>query len=129
MAHVDRSEVCETSPLVSISSVKLVHVSTLSDIYTRLGQAAIFLIGDSTRETAPTAILIRSGDVVVMSGPCRRAYHSVPRILEGTYPTICDDDDPLWKPYADYLSTTRINVNARQVFPKGFYPFEQDKQP
>ncbi|KAF8959032.1 hypothetical protein BDZ97DRAFT_1923177 [Flammula alnicola] len=69
MAHVDRSEVCATSPLVSIS----------------LGNAAIFLIGGLTRDTEPIPILLRSGDVVIMSGPaCRRAYHGVPRILEGT---------------------------------------------
>ncbi|KIM49179.1 hypothetical protein M413DRAFT_21445 [Hebeloma cylindrosporum] len=71
MAHVDRSEVCATSPLLSIS----------------LGNAAIFLIGGTTRESDPIPILLRSGDVVIMSGPaCRRAYHGVPRILEGTLP-------------------------------------------
>ncbi|KAJ3509218.1 hypothetical protein NMY22_g16368 [Coprinellus aureogranulatus] len=66
MAHVDRSEVCKTSPLVSIS----------------LGNAGIFLIGGDTRDAEPVPILLRSGDVVIMSGPCRRAYHGVPRILE-----------------------------------------------
>ncbi|KAF8201434.1 hypothetical protein BJ912DRAFT_1019397 [Pholiota molesta] len=71
MAHVDRSEVCATSPLVSIS----------------LGNAAVFLIGGLTRDSEPVPILLRSGDVVIMSGPaCRRAYHGVPRILEGTLP-------------------------------------------
>ncbi|TCD65619.1 hypothetical protein EIP91_002424 [Steccherinum ochraceum] len=60
MAHVDRSEVCATSPLVSVS----------------LGCAAIFLIGGLTRDTEPIPILLRSGDVVIISGPqCRRAYH------------------------------------------------------
>ena len=60
MGHVDRSEVCATSPLVSIS----------------LGNAAVFLIGGQTRDVKPTPILLRSGDVVIMSGPrCRRAYH------------------------------------------------------
>lgn len=42
----------------------------------RLGCAAVFLIGGLTRDDPPTPILLRSGDVVVMSGPvCRRAYH------------------------------------------------------
>ncbi|TFY77096.1 hypothetical protein EWM64_g6917 [Hericium alpestre] len=60
MGHVDRSEVCTTSPLVSIS----------------LGNAAIFLVGGHTRDVPPIPILLRSGDVVIMSGPaCRRAYH------------------------------------------------------
>ncbi|KAH8833809.1 hypothetical protein DL96DRAFT_1810196 [Flagelloscypha sp. PMI_526] len=119
MAHVDRSEVCETEPLVSIS----------------LGQAAIFLIGDNSRDTEPIPILLRSGDVVIMSGPCRRAYHGkclsplpclrVPRILDGTCPLQPDNNDSGWTPYAEYLASTRINVNVRQVFPKGFRPFSQ----
>ncbi|KAI0293455.1 hypothetical protein BC826DRAFT_384472 [Russula brevipes] len=71
MGHVDRSEICATSPLISIS----------------LGNAAIFLIGGLTRDVVPIPILLRSGDIVVMSGPaCRRAYHGIPRILEGTLP-------------------------------------------
>ncbi|KZV70655.1 hypothetical protein PENSPDRAFT_651390 [Peniophora sp. CONT] len=111
MGHVDRSEVCATSPLVSIS----------------LGNAAVFLIGGQTRDVPPVPILLRSGDVVIMSGPrCRRAYHGVPRILEGTLPKHLDEDarceDEDWAPYAKYLRTTRINVNVRQVFPKGFEP-------
>ncbi|KAF9500926.1 hypothetical protein BDN71DRAFT_1439823, partial [Pleurotus eryngii] len=108
MAHVDRSEVCATSPLVSIS----------------LGNAAVFLIGGLTRDTEPTPILLRSGDVVIMSGPaCRRAYHGVPRILEDTLPRhFTDDDTEEWAPFAKYMSTTRININVRQVFPKGFVP-------
>ncbi|KAG1803594.1 uncharacterized protein HD556DRAFT_1227041 [Suillus plorans] len=112
MAHVDRSEVCATSPLVSIS----------------LGNAAIFLIGGLTRDVEPTAILLRSGDVVIMSGPaCRRAYHGVPRILEDTLPehfSLKLDGEGLssWTSYELYMRTTRININVRQVFPKGFDP-------
>ncbi|RDX52669.1 hypothetical protein OH76DRAFT_1399912 [Lentinus brumalis] len=108
MAHVDRSEICATSPLVSIS----------------LGCAAVFLIGGRTRDDPPTPILLRSGDVVVMSGPaCRRAYHGVPRILEGTLPPHLEGgSDEDWEYYEEYLRGTRINVNVRQVFPKGFNP-------
>ncbi|KAG6911483.1 hypothetical protein DXG01_014557 [Tephrocybe rancida] len=99
MAHVDRSEVCSTSPLVSIS----------------LGNAAIFLIGGLTRDSTPVPILLRSGDVVIMSGPeCRRAYHGVPRILDNTLPPHLRNLDEDWEPYKTYLRTTRINVNARQ---------------
>ncbi|KAF5365685.1 hypothetical protein D9758_003203 [Tetrapyrgos nigripes] len=110
MAHVDRSEVCATSPLVSIS----------------LGNAAIFLIGGPTRDTEPSPILLRSGDVVIMSGPaCRRSYHGVPRILENTLPShmlSTDEDQREWELYEQYMKTTRININVRQVFPKGFAP-------
>ncbi|KAH9929633.1 hypothetical protein B0H21DRAFT_781123 [Amylocystis lapponica] len=110
MAHVDRSEVNATSPLVSVS----------------LGCAAVFLIGGLTRDVEPIPILLRSGDVVIMSGPaCRRAYHGVPRILEYTLPPHLDghDDHDDWELYKEYLHTTRININVRQVFPKDFDPF------
>ncbi|KAK0483564.1 hypothetical protein IW261DRAFT_1463923 [Armillaria novae-zelandiae] len=106
MAHVDRSEVCATAPLVSIS----------------LGNAAVFLIGGLTRDTDPVPILLRSGDVVIMSGPaCRRAYHGVPRILDDTLPRHlgeCVDED--WARYGSYMRSTRININVRQVFPRDF---------
>jgi alkylated DNA repair dioxygenase AlkB len=109
MAHVDRSEVCATSPLVSIS----------------LGNSAVFLIGGNSREEEPMPIILRSGDIVIMSGPiCRRAYHGVPRILESTIPDHLkpDDEDREWKPYSEYMTNSRININVRQVFPKGFDP-------
>ncbi|KAF8447471.1 hypothetical protein L210DRAFT_3440773, partial [Boletus edulis BED1] len=110
MAHVDRSEVCAMSPLVSIS----------------LGNAAIFLIGGLSRDTEPIPLLLRSGDVLIMSGPaCRRAYHGVPRILETTLPAHFsqpDDETMDWEPYKAYIRNTRININVRQVFPKGFDP-------
>lgn len=109
MGHVDRSELSSTSPLVSIS----------------LGSAAVLLMGSSTRDTEPIPILLRSGDVLIMSGPqCRRAYHGVPRILDKTLPPHlkASETDPTWSPYAAYLETTRININVRQVFPPGFVP-------
>src|SRR6266403_2405122 len=92
-----------------------------------LGNAAIFLVGGLTRNIAPIPILLRSGDIIVMSGPaCRCAYHGVPRILERTLPAYLGEgtniDDELWTPYARYMDTTRININVRQVFPKGFNP-------
>ncbi len=46
------------------------------------GQSAIFLLGGSNKSVKPIPMLIRSGDVVVLSGPMREAYHAVPRILK-----------------------------------------------
>lgn len=47
-----------------------------------LGNAAIFLIGGLTRDTEPMPILLRTGDVVIMSGPaCRRAYHGLSHFI------------------------------------------------
>ncbi|KAK2466967.1 hypothetical protein APHAL10511_001225 [Amanita phalloides] len=104
MGHVDRSEVCATSPLVSIS----------------LGNAAVFLIGGKTREIEPIPLILRSGDVIIMSGPdCRRAYHGVPRVLEGTLPPHLRSEnvgDSDWPIYEEYMNTTRININFHCTF-------------
>ena len=45
------------------------------------GQSAIFLIGGQTRQVQPKALLLSSGDIVIMSGDSRLAYHGVPRVL------------------------------------------------
>lgn len=112
MAHVDRSELSSTSPLVSIS----------------LGQSAVFLLGGLTRDEKAIPVILRSGDVLIMSGPrCRRAFHGVPRILEDSLPNHLKSKGEVeedWDLIADYLGTTRININVRQVFPPGF-PYEQ----
>lgn len=40
-----------------------------------LGHAAIFLLGTETRQTVPIPIILRSGDVFIMSGLGRKRYH------------------------------------------------------
>lgn len=105
-------------------------------IFHSLGNAAVFLIGGLTRETEPVPILLRSGDIVIMSGPaCRRAFHGVPRILEGSLPRHLTADAVVekgareeWRPYEEYLGTSRININVRQVFPKGFDPYAESAE-
>ncbi|KAL9179171.1 hypothetical protein ACHAXT_008461 [Thalassiosira profunda] len=47
-----------------------------------LGAPGIFLLGGNSREDAPTAILLRAGDCMVMSGQSRGYFHGVPTILE-----------------------------------------------
>lgn len=54
-----------TTPVVSIS----------------LGATAVFLLGGETKECAPTPLLLRSGDVMVLSGQSRACVHGVPRVL------------------------------------------------
>ena len=63
--HTDHSEKDLAQPLLSLS----------------FGQSAIFLIGGPTKQTRPKALLLNSGDIVVMSGESRLAYHGVPKIL------------------------------------------------
>lgn len=45
------------------------------------GQSAIFLLGGKDKAIEPSAILINSGDIVVMSKEARLCYHAVPKIL------------------------------------------------
>ena len=51
-----------------------------------IGDTARFVIGGLTRKEPTSAIMLRSGDVVVMGGPSRLRFHGVTRILPGTAP-------------------------------------------
>ncbi|KAL0878482.1 hypothetical protein ABMA27_003577 [Loxostege sticticalis] len=64
-AHTDHSEVNLKAPLFSFS----------------FGQSAIFLLGGQNKSTTPSAILVQSGDIIIMSEEARVCYHAVPRIL------------------------------------------------
>ncbi|XP_003747220.1 alpha-ketoglutarate-dependent dioxygenase abh1 [Galendromus occidentalis] len=101
--HVDQSEEDQTAPLVSIS----------------LGCTCIFLIGGSSRAVRPSALFLRHGDVVIMTGPARQAYHGVPRVFiekgsdrPDAYALAGDCEESICK---KYLSKHRININIRQV--------------
>jgi alkylated DNA repair protein alkB family protein 1 len=102
----------------------------------RLGHACIFLLGTSSRADPPIPLILRSGDVLVMAGRGRQAYHGVPRIMEGTLPShfaridmLGDEAEPaeeeneeavIDRAVREWMQTARINVNVRQVFPPGF---------
>lgn len=66
--HQDRDEADLTAPVVSIS----------------LGDTALFRLGGSERAEATRSIRLASGDVFVLSGPSRLAFHGVDRILGGS---------------------------------------------
>ncbi|OAD77935.1 hypothetical protein PHYBLDRAFT_99262, partial [Phycomyces blakesleeanus NRRL 1555(-)] len=105
MAHVDKSELNMEAPLVSAS----------------FGLSCIYLLGGPTKETPPVALRLSSGDIIVMTGACRKAYHGVPRILEGTLPDYLGSDafgDQLdGELLGKWMNSTRINLNIRKVFP------------
>ncbi|GAA6034827.1 hypothetical protein JCM8097_009318 [Rhodosporidiobolus ruineniae] len=106
--HVDQAEEDAVRPLVSFS----------------LGHSSIFLVGGTTRDVPPLAILLRSGDGLCMSGPSRRAYHGLPRVLPDSLPDFLASTQPEpvdgaldWRPYGEYLERgARINVNVRSVY-------------
>ncbi|KAJ6638920.1 Nucleic acid dioxygenase ALKBH1 [Pseudolycoriella hygida] len=94
-AHTDHSEQNLDAPLFSFS----------------FGQSAIFLIGGTTKDIKPMAMLLQSGDIVVMSQESRLCYHAVPRVFKSDLSTWNleekDEDD-------DYREVTRKRRRVSQ---------------
>lgn len=72
--HQDKDEASFDWPVVSIS----------------LGDDGLFRIGDTTRGGKTESIWLSSGDVVVMGGAARLAYHGLDRIRPGTSTLLKD---------------------------------------
>lgn len=66
--HQDRDEADFTAPVVSVS----------------LGDTAVFRLGGEERRAPTRSIHLASGDIFVLSGPSRLAFHGVDRLLAGT---------------------------------------------
>jgi len=66
--HVDSDEEDWDAPVLSIS----------------LGDTAVFRIGGVLRSDPTRSVRLASGDVCMLGGSSRRAYHGVDRILPGT---------------------------------------------
>eukprot|EP00123_Amoebidium_parasiticum_P006235 comp17236_c1_seq1/m.16262 comp17236_c1_seq1/g.16262 ORF comp17236_c1_seq1/g.16262 comp17236_c1_seq1/m.16262 type:complete len:340 (-) comp17236_c1_seq1:430-1449(-) len=99
--HTDHSEFSFDPPLFSFS----------------FGNSNIFLIGGHTLDMEPTPLVLHSGDIIVMSGPSRLAYHGVPQILPTDLQWLQEGvKDETWGGFAKYIKDARINVNVRQVF-------------
>jgi DNA oxidative demethylase len=66
--HQDRDEAEMAAPVVSIS----------------LGDDALFRLGGSTRKAPTRSFKLASGDVLVLGGAARLAYHGIDRVMGGT---------------------------------------------
>lgn len=66
--HQDADETDYNCPVVSIS----------------LGDEALFRMGNSDRGGKTESVWLKSGDVMVMGGAARKAYHGIDRIRFGT---------------------------------------------
>lgn len=66
--HQDRDEAELDWPVVSIS----------------LGDEAMFRVGGQTRRDPTKSVWLKSGDVVVLAGVSRLAYHGIDRIKFGS---------------------------------------------
>lgn len=73
-------------------SFHIIHITKWDPFHTSysFGQDAIFLLGGKTKAMPPSAMYLRSGDICVMGGESRMAYHAVPRILAASNPTYMD---------------------------------------
>jgi len=66
--HQDRDEEAFDAPVVSVS----------------LGDTATFRVGGTSRKGPTASMRLASGDVVVLGGEARLAYHGIDRILKGS---------------------------------------------
>lgn len=100
--HRDVSEECDRG-LISLS----------------IGCEALFLVANSDGTESAT-IRLRSGDVLIMSGESRYAWHAVPKVLSGTCPepvqswpgSAMNTEYEQWR---GWLANKRINLNVRQM--------------
>lgn len=83
--HQDRDEADFTAPVVSVS----------------LGDSALFRVGGTQRRGKAQAIKLASGDVFVLSGESRLAFHGIDRILPGSSTLLAEPG--------------RINLTLRRV--------------
>lgn len=104
--HIDDAEPDLTKPLVSLS----------------LGRPGIFLVGGTTRDIEPTALLVRSGDVVVLHGEARRCYHGVPRIFS----LRKESDGKESKDGEKGRQTKKLGVGSTAPRPPPVYPEIED---
>jgi DNA oxidative demethylase len=91
--HQDRDEADFSAPVVSIS----------------LGDACRFRLGGTKRSDPTGSMKLSSGDVVVLGGDARLAFHGVDRIYPATSTLLRD-----WFPEGG-----RINLTLRRVSPPG----------
>lgn len=86
-SHRDDDEADRTAPVLSVS----------------LGDDAVFHVGGLKRGDPKQRLTLRSGDIVILGGDSRLAYHGIDRILPGTSDLLPEGG--------------RINLTLRRVTP------------
>jgi len=95
--HRDADEETFAAPVVSLS----------------LGDSAVFRIGGPERRGPTASLKLHSGDIVVLGGEARVAYHGIDRVLGGSSRLLTQAE---WAPFENE-SGGRINVTLRRVTP------------
>lgn len=85
--HQDRDEEMFEAPVISVS----------------LGDSATFRVGGLSRKDPTRSFRLQSGDVVVLGGGARLAFHGIDRVLAGTSTLL--------------KSGGRVNLTLRRVTP------------
>ena len=86
-SHVDSDEAEPSAPVVSIS----------------LGDEAVFHVGGLERGGSKSRFRLKSGDVFVLGGPSRLAYHGIDRVFAGSSDLLPEGG--------------RLNLTMRRVTP------------
>jgi alkylated DNA repair protein (DNA oxidative demethylase) len=73
-SHRDADEQDFAAPVLSVS----------------LGDDAVFHVGGTRRTDPKQRVVLKSGDVVVLGGKARLAYHGIDRILPGSSPLLAE---------------------------------------
>jgi alkylated DNA repair protein (DNA oxidative demethylase) len=90
--HQDKDEEDFSAPVVSVS----------------LGDTARFRLGGSTRDAPAETHMLQSGDVMILDGETRLAYHGIDRIVAGS-------SDLLARHSALFPAGGRLNLTLRRV--------------
>lgn len=99
-AHADDAEFTPLSPIVSLS----------------VGCSGIFCIGGRSLSDPATPILLRTGDVLIMTCHARLCLHSVPRILPSHNTLdLTSLDSKERELINEWLNSHRLNVTLRQI--------------
>ncbi|KAJ6945627.1 hypothetical protein NC651_000631 [Populus alba x Populus x berolinensis] len=141
--HLDAMEADWSKPIVSM---RYLGNSLFYHFLQRFQpkEEAIFLSGGKSREDPPLAVFLQSGDVVPMAGEARECFHAknLPQFIELPHMKLifsvnyeeaaclarifsnkenteiatleshfCDEKD-----FLEFIRTSRININTRQVF-------------
>ncbi|WP_428247944.1 alpha-ketoglutarate-dependent dioxygenase AlkB family protein [Ferrovibrio sp.] len=88
--HQDRDEQDFAAPVVSIS----------------LGDSALFRVGGQNRRDPTRSLKLASGDVLVLGGEARLAFHGIDRIHAGSSRLLAPYEEMAWG---------RINLTLRRV--------------
>ena len=91
-SHQDRDEADFSAPVVSVS----------------LGEDAVFHAGGAKRTDPKSRMTLRSGDVLVLGGEARLAFHGIDRVLPGTSQLDLS---------ALHTNCRRVNLTLRRVSP------------